>query len=73
MPYFKPQVLLGPLHVAAARGEPDNPARGHLVLQRRPEHAMDRLQLSFRHDFPHRHRRQLQDWQVTVRLIGLSS
>lgn len=56
------QVLLGPVHAAVARRQPYHPARRHLLLQRRPQHALDSLQLPLGHHLPHRHRRQLPNW-----------
>lgn len=53
------QVLLGPVHAAAPGGQPDHPPGRHLLLQRRPQHSVDRLQLSLRHHLPDRHRGQL--------------
>ncbi|GBP08567.1 hypothetical protein EVAR_77231_1 [Eumeta japonica] len=48
-------ILLGPVHAAAAGGEPHHPAGGHFLLQRRPQHALDRLQLFIRHDISYRY------------------
>ena len=47
------QVLLGSEYAAVAGGEPGDPARGHLVLQRRPLLQPDHIQLFVRHHLSH--------------------
>lgn len=39
------KILLGLVHALPAGGQPHHPTSGYIVLQRRPEHPVDRLQL----------------------------